>query len=227
MVSECLFCKNLKKLRKDGFCSTSCFNSATKETPISGYRKCLYCEEFFPYKESAKVRSSYCKRLGIFVGGNNQKFCSRPCSLSYRNKFDNPAKRDDVRIANSVRMKLVGCVQLQTPEARLKQRNSIKGNGHWNWQGGKTKESTILRNRIETRNWRESVFKRDNYTCQNCGERNHKGNGKTVTLNADHIKPWSLFPELRWVLSNGRTLCLLCHKKTDTYMGRIKNYAHD
>jgi hypothetical protein len=36
-------------------------------------------------------------------------------------------------------------------------------------------------------------------------------------LNVDHIKPFSLFPELRFDIKNGRTLCLLCHTKTDTF----------
>ena len=34
---------------------------------------------------------------------------------------------------------------------------------------------------------------------------------------ADHVKPWALYPELRYDLDNGRTLCVPCHKKTETY----------
>ena len=63
--------------------------------------------------------------------------------------------------------------------------------------------------------WREAVFKRDDYTCQNCGKRGGK-------LNADHIKLFALFPELRFKVSNGRTLCNApCHRLTDTYGGRV------
>lgn len=58
--------------------------------------------------------------------------------------------------------------------------------------------------------WRKSVFERDNYTCQICGIRG-------VKIQADHIKPFKYFPELRWELSNGRALCVPCHRKTDTY----------
>lgn len=60
------------------------------------------------------------------------------------------------------------------------------------------------------REWREKIFKRDNFTCQFCGQRGGR-------LQADHIKPYKEFPELRHVLSNGRTLCIDCHKKTPTY----------
>ena len=53
--------------------------------------------------------------------------------------------------------------------------------------------------------WRNNVFKRDNYTCRKCG----KVGG---VLNAHHIKSWAKHPELRYILSNGITLCLPCHK---------------
>lgn len=73
--------------------------------------------------------------------------------------------------------------------------------------------------------WRKAVFERDDYSCRLCGARN--GQGKAVYLQADHIKPFAYFPELRFELSNGRALCKPCHLKTDTY-GRkvIKQYAN-
>ncbi len=63
--------------------------------------------------------------------------------------------------------------------------------------------------------WRNKVFERDNYTCVLCGK-------TKCYLEADHIKPYSKYPDLRLVLSNGRTLCLDCHKKTPTYGNRKK-----
>jgi len=65
---------------------------------------------------------------------------------------------------------------------------------------------------------------RDNFTCIWCGIRNEEGLGFSVKLNADHIKPFALFPDLRFELSNGRTLCEDCHKKTDTYGLKVKLY---
>ena len=66
------------------------------------------------------------------------------------------------------------------------------------------------RHSYKYRKWRKLVFQRDGYTCQECGQ-------VGGVLNADHIKPWALFPELRFELDNGRTLCVKCHKDTDTY----------
>ncbi len=59
--------------------------------------------------------------------------------------------------------------------------------------------------------WRTKVFERDLYTCQNCGEVGGR-------LEAHHIKPWSLFSELRFAIDNGRTLCKDCHKQTESYL---------
>lgn len=72
----------------------------------------------------------------------------------------------------------------------------------------------------EYRHWRKTVFIRDNYTCQICNIRS--GKGIEVKLNADHILPQSLFPELRYDTNNGRTLCHSCHVKTDTYGTKVK-----
>lgn len=76
---------------------------------------------------------------------------------------------------------------------------------HWNWQGGISAESIRFRQSSEYKAWRDAVFRRDNYTCQECyNDRSY--------LEADHIKPFATYPELRLEVSNGRTLCRLCHK---------------
>ena len=87
-------------------------------------------------------------------------------------------------------------------------------NCNW-WKGGITSINTKVRNSKKYANWRVAVFQRDNYTCKECGSRG-------VTLNADHIKPFAYYPELRLRIDNGRTLCVPCHKKTDTFAGHVK-----
>lgn len=79
------------------------------------------------------------------------------------------------------------------------------------WKGGVTPTHHKIRNSFEYKIWRELVFKRDRYTCIFCKD-DRGGN-----LEADHIKRFSEYPELRFDVQNGRTLCHDCHKKTKTY----------
>ena len=106
----------------------------------------------------------------------------------------------------------------RTKEHKEKLRLANLGEKSHFWKGGLTDENRKLRNSSMAKNWRKEVFERDDYTCQDCGLTS--GNGKAVILNADHIKSWSKYPELRFDLDNGRTLCLECHKKTDTFGGK-------
>jgi hypothetical protein len=90
-----------------------------------------------------------------------------------------------------------------------------------NWQGGKTVESQTVRGSLKYRAWRNSVLQRDRYLCQICGLKGgwSKELKKRVILHADHIQPFSLFADLRFDLTNGRTLCLECHRLTPTWGG--------
>lgn len=83
------------------------------------------------------------------------------------------------------------------------------------WKGGITPMNKVIRQSYEYKLWREAVFKRDNYTCVWCGFKGY--------VQADHIKPFALYPELRFAIDNGRTLCVPCHKTTDTFAGRTKS----
>ena len=90
------------------------------------------------------------------------------------------------------------------------------GENNPNWKGGITPENHKIRTSLEYKEWRNNVFTRDNYTCQECGIKGgwHKDVNKKITLNAHHLEPFSINPELRFEIDNGITLCRECHKKT-------------
>ena len=76
--------------------------------------------------------------------------------------------------------------------------------------GGISSKNSKIRNSEEYKKWRLSVFARDEYTCVLCD-----ASGSERYLNADHIKSFADFPELRFDVNNGRTLCEDCHKETE------------
>ena len=112
--------------------------------------------------------------------------------LKYRNLFDNPAEK---------------------PEVKEKMRSAKLGKFNEqanNWQGGKIKERKMLMNRDEYKQLRITTFKRDGFKCVLCFSNKN--------IQMDHIKEWCNYPELRFDINNCRTLCLSCHKKTDNYL---------
>ena len=88
------------------------------------------------------------------------------------------------------------------------------GKAHHNYKTG----ASITRKRAWSRciyqNWRKAVFAKDDFTCQVCGD-NKGGN-----LHAHHCKPWATDIDGRYDITNGITLCDVCHisihKKSET-----------
>ena len=99
-------------------------------------------------------------------------------------------------------------------------RNNLRGEKNHRWKGGIMPLNHRIRALREFSEWRFNVFKRDNFTCQNCKE-------KLKKLNAHHIKLFSyLLKEYNiqtieqaincaelWFVSNGITYCEECHKE--------------
>jgi len=81
---------------------------------------------------------------------------------------------------------------------------------------GKTSENYRIRRSIEFRLWRESVFARDNWTCQKYGIKGGK-------LHPHHILNFSDHPELRFAIDNGVTLSEKAHKEFHKIYGFNNN----
>ena len=97
-------------------------------------------------------------------------------------------------------------------------RPHLIGENNPRWKGGISSENSKIRSSKEYKKWRLSVFARDAYTCVLCGV-----SGSERYLNADHIKSFADFPELRFDVNNGRTLCEDCHKETENYGWKYYN----
>jgi hypothetical protein len=71
------------------------------------------------------------------------------------------------------------------------------------WRDGASLKRERARHSRHLSEWRISVYRRDGFMCVRCGSK-----GK---LHAHHIKPWATYPDLRFDVSNGITLCECCH----------------
>ena len=91
-----------------------------------------------------------------------------------------------------------------------KHRLDMTGDKHFNWKGGKSKSNHKIRTSLEYKLWREAVFIRDNWTCQSCFK-------SPKNVEAHHIKSFLEYPEFRFAIDNGITVCFKCHAKLDKY----------
>lgn len=145
--------------------------------------------------ERLKRECPQCSKAFLTLECQNQKYCSASC----RSKFTKARGRNPAtgrKLSYSHRQAL--------SESRI----GLTGEKSCNWKGGKSKGRSKFAGRYEYLMWRSLVLERDNYTCQSCL-------ASGVTLSTHHIKPWAKFPEFRYDLSNGVTLCLPCHRAAD------------
>lgn len=101
-------------------------------------------------------------------------------------------------------------------DSRINLNNFLKGRDCYECRNGKIselmkdpnitdEEREIRRGLRANKDWRVSVYKRDNYTCQCCGSRGGE-------INAHHIFNFADNPDVRTSIENGITFCSECHK---------------
>lgn len=170
-----------------------------KQKSINKTSKCINCMRNFTYTIYPSNKKS----------GHKHLYCNIKCNSEYKRK--NAFHFDCI---------ICGCV-VYTQPAQIKYRNrkTCSKDCYFKYrrilaekrriEEGYTKHQLdrLARYSPESKKWRIAVFERDNYTCKICGIRG-------TYLEADHIKPFAYFPELRYELSNGRTLCRKCHNLT-------------
>jgi len=108
-----------------------------------------------------------------------------------------------------------------------KNRHKFSGCNSPRWKGGITILNKKIRQLSEYKSWRSEVYTHNGYICQIC-------NTTSGSFNIDHIKAFSIL--LRdnnitsikqaiecsdlWDCSNGRVLCVECHRQTDNFGGK-------
>lgn len=118
------------------------------------------------------------------------------------------AARKGVRLSEAHRANLstAHMGHRQGPEVIKQMRVRWTGENNPKWKGGITPEAKRIRRSIEYRLWRDAVFSRDNWTCQECGERGGR-------IHAHHILGFADAPTLRTAIDNGITFCGEHHRQ--------------
>jgi len=104
------------------------------------------------------------------------------------------------------KLRIVHTGKKMSDETRRKLSESIRGEKSVHWKGGVNAINDTIRKSVEYDIWREGVYKRDDWTCQTCKQKGGR-------LNPHHKKAFSLYPEIRFDIDNGITLCQKCHKE--------------
>ena len=101
---------------------------------------------------------------------------------------------------------------------KIHRSKTTSGKNNPNYKNGKTPEIVRLRYSQQYIDWRDAVYKRDNWTCQQCGQVGR-------SLHAHHILSFETYPAKRFDINNGITLCASCHQKLHRRLENAKKYA--
>lgn len=217
------------KLKKCEYCSREIEKRKTES--IRYYYKRKFCSSPCQHKRNTanntkEINCSFCdkkfRRRNSHIKKHN--FCSVSCQ--HRHKT----------LINTVLVKCAWCgnefKKVKSQTHTVKNFCTRKCMGEWqgkftvgessyNWQGGVSTINHRIRSAKKSIDWVKKVFKRDNFTCQKCGDK------KGGNLNAHHIKHLSkIIKEYNikdmadilqckelWNINNGITLCVNCHIK--------------
>lgn len=140
-----------------------------------------------------------------------KRFCSRKCKYEWMRESHTPwnkglTKEDTPKLSNSGRKKG------GEPWNKGKKLPQLSGENHHLWIEDRTKlarykNGNEYRNSPASREWSKQVKDRDGWKCR-IG--NQECSGRVV---AHHILTWKDYPELRYQVNNGITLCHSHHPR--------------
>lgn len=191
VLVECPVCKKqrmafYKSVKNNQRCHLCALKSLTKTIPIgSKYNRLTV--------------------IGIDINKKGWSICL--CECGKKKSIENYSIKRGIA-------KSCGCYQKEKAQLTFKKMHeSQKGKNHPNWKGGISTERELFHASKKTKEWKHSIYKKDNYTCICCGQKGYE-------LNVHHIKPYAIYPELRLDENNGATFCVNCHREFHKQYGR-------
>lgn len=172
-----------------------------------------------PWNKGKKMSKEFCEKVSIATRlAMQDPEIKRKCGNSMRGKIPwNKGKsglviwteKEKKKHSEQAKQLGIGKWMKGKKPAFLEQgkHNHRSGENHHNWKGGISLQVYKIRNSKKYTEWRKEVYKRDNWICQYCGKKCKKD------IIAHHINVFSEFPDLRFDINNGITLCRSCHLK--------------
>lgn len=223
----CLFCgkefktqPNRIKSGRGKYCSKKCFYESARGRKRSLEFKQKRSKTFLgsgnPCWRGGKIerKCEICGESFLIFPGSKQKYCSNKC------RFNAPVSEESM-----LKLSIANKGKKHSYEWKQKRSFESRGSKNPSWQGGLSPIKTMVRASFYGNQWRQKVFIRDDFTCQDCKRKGGK-------LHAHHKKSFSsLVREAKenlplfdlytaciqysplWDISNGVTLCLPCHGK--------------
>lgn len=206
-------------------------NYINKITPIK--IKCNTCGEFFKQTPDVHLSGHGCPPCGILkrtisIKSNINEFREK-AKIVHGDKFiilDQSYKNNTTEI--EIVCKIHGAFK-QTPEHHLSGHGcpicayiNKFGSTNGNYNPNLTEEDR-QRKRLKISPWKNTIKKRDNYTCQKCGYHGKKHDGIMI---AHHLNNYSQFKEQRTDINNGVCLCKDCHKSIHKHYGMLVTIEH-
>ena len=209
MVKNCLVCGGEFKARPyrvrmgyGKYCTSKCMWKVKKQEYLGNKNP------FWGKYHSEEARKKMSVNHADVLGNKNPRF----------GKHLSEESKKKIGLANKGRI-----ISIKT---RKKLSEAHKGDKSHFWKGGIASLQQQIRGSFQYQAWRAFVFQRDSYTCQTCG------NHTSGNLNVEHMRPLAvlvaenkilsleeaLICKELWDTNNGKTLCIPCHKKTDSYL---------
>lgn len=222
-------------IQKDCCGNPQCTGKKAEETIMAKYgvKQCLEIPEFKRKQEQTNLERY----------GHVNPFGSKEVQKKIRDynieHYGGPTSTCSPEVIEKIKQTNLLRYGVENHMKTQKSRERFRGSNNPNWKGGNRKTIRTERENPEYRDWRKAVFVRDSYTCQICGAHNYKGRGGTVAIISHHLDCFKDFPDKRFDVDNGVTLCDKCHnqfhivcgKRTtkqqfENYLKQIKKYAN-
>ena len=185
-----------------------------------------WCGRHHTEETKRKMSLSHKGKSSHRKGMKHSEESKRKMSISHKNNPNSGQFKKGHKFSEETKRKigLINKGMVMSEKVKMKIREKLKGAQAYNWKGGTHSIRKLIRESIQYRKWRQDVFIRDDFTCQDCKQKggsleahHHK---KSFSKLLDEVKMnlplLSLYDGAMlytplWDISNGKTLCHKCH----------------